>query len=250
MYGYKITIAYDGSPFGGWQVQPGILSVQGCVQDALGAVLRERITVVASGRTDAGVHAVAQVAHFHTHHPLPDDFLTKSHSLLPKEIRINEIEEVALTFHARFGARTKTYGYEIIEGPALSPLERPYKTHVRERLDLPAMEEALNYFIGTHDFTSFANRRGRGDEESGQRTIYTLTLTREPEGRFRRGFRFEITGNGFLYKMVRNMVSTLLEVGKGRRMPSSVASLLAARNRRLAPPPAPPSGLYLLSVDF
>ena len=241
---YKITLSYDGYPFGGWQIQPNTSSIQGHLQQVFELMIGEPITVIGSGRTDAGVHAKKQVAHFETEKELPSTFLDDANSKLPSEIRLLSLEKADANFHARFSAVQKTYHYHISTAPVLSPFECRYRTHLYYEMDLENLQKALKYFIGTHDFSSFANERG--SPCSPIKTLHALIYVPEGEGKF----RLEFTGNGFLYKMVRNLVGTLVYVARGKLSLKELSDLIEAKNRRLAPPPAPPQGLFLTSVEY
>lgn len=237
---YKVIIAYDGTAYGGWQVQPNSLSIQEVIEKVLFTILQTPTHLAASGRTDAGVHALGQVAHFSSTKPLS---LSSLNSLLPPDIRILSLEEVPLSFHARFSARDKEYHYHVHTDSIISPFIRPYRTYFPHSLDLPLIEEALPLFRGTHNFTTFANCGG--SKASPLKTIYRLDLIPQ-EG----GFRLEFEGSGFLYKMVRNIVGTLLEVGTHKRPISSIPLLFALEDRRQGGKSAPPTGLFLVKVNY
>lgn len=241
---YKITLSYDGFPFGGWQVQPNCRSIQGCLQEAFTQLIGSATPVIGSGRTDAGVHAMEQVAHFSTETPLSNTFLKEANKILPPEIRLLSLEPVSENFHARFSTVKKTYHYHITTAPVLSPFESRYRTHLFYDMDLEALQKALPFFIGTHDFSSFANERGAPC--SPIKTLYSLNLASEENQKF----RLEFTGNGFLYKMVRNIVGTLIWVARGKISLEALPTLIDARDRRQMPPPAPPQGLFLISVYY
>lgn len=245
---YKLRLAYDGTPFSGWQVQPGAVTIQQCLQEAVGTVVREPVACTGAGRTDSGVHALEQVAHFRLSQPYEDleRLLRSVNCLLPPEIRCISIEPVEPTFHARKSARSKTYRYHIQCGTFHHPLRRRTSLHCRSALNIEAMQQAASHFVGTHDFTAFANSPTEGAvARGGVRTLLECAFHQEPGG-----YYLQVEGNGFLYKMVRNMMGTLLEVGRGRRMPDEVAQLLTQRDRRLAGAAAPPHGLFLVSVKY
>lgn len=246
-YNYRMQIAYDGTPFHGWQIQLTGLSIQEILQNCLAKIIRHPITVIGSGRTDSGVHAVGQVAHFKTHHPLDISKVFKSiNSLLPKEIRVLSLENAPIDFHAQFNAVRKTYHYNLFVGPVQPPLERLYALHIYSKIDLNAMQEAAQFLLGEHDFTSFANESHRGSAaEDPVRTMERIDFVQSGGN-----VRIEFQGNGFLYKMVRNCVGTLLEVGTGKRKPADIISILEARDRRQAGQAAPPHGLFLFHVDY
>jgi tRNA pseudouridine38-40 synthase len=243
---YKIVIAYDGTRYGGWQIQPNCVSIQGLIEDALKVALRQDITVHASGRTDAGVHARAQVAHFTA--PAEDLSLLfrKLNGILPKDIRILHIENVPHEFHARFCAVSKEYHYHIHLDWALDPFKRLYTYHHPYRLDTTLIQQAIPHFLGTHDFTSFANEASKGSAAKDPiRTLTRLDFIPEPGG-----FRLEFEGNGFLYKMVRNITGTLLDVGRKKIAPDAIPALFEKKDRRQMSSAAPPQGLFLHRVNY
>ncbi|MBP9841360.1 MAG: tRNA pseudouridine(38-40) synthase TruA [Simkaniaceae bacterium] len=237
---YKALIAYDGTQYGGWQVQPNAVTIQAVIQEVLSTILQTPTHLTASGRTDAGVHALGQVAHFLSHKEVTAHALN---SLLPPDIRILSLEEVDPSFHARFSARNKEYHYHLHTDSLISPFIRPYRTYHPYSLDLNLIEEAIPLFHGTHNFTSFANCGG--SKASPIKTIYRLDMIRQ-EG----GVRFEFEGSGFLYKMVRNIVGTLLEVGAKKRLLSSIPPLFSLQDRREGGKAAPPTGLFLIKVNY
>jgi tRNA pseudouridine38-40 synthase len=237
---YKAIISYDGTRYGGWQVQPNSLTIQEVIQGALGTLLQTPTHVTASGRTDSGVHALGQVAHFLSAKSLTPLAINR---LLPPDIRILTLEEVDPSFHARFSARDKEYHYNLHTSSIISPFIRPYRTYFPRELDLDLINEAIPLFRGTHNFTSFANCGG--SKASPIKTIYRLDLVPQ-EG----GFRFEFEGSGFLYKMVRNIVGTLLEVGTKKRPIDSIPPLFTLQDRRESGKAAPPTGLFLMKVSY
>lgn len=242
-----MRIAYDGTHYCGWQVQPNGRSIQAVLQEILSPIIGEPIEIVGSGRTDAGVHALGQVAHFRSSKTL--DIYRVHHSLnklLPDDIRIFEMVEESNDFHARFGAKKKSYHYHLWLDPVQLPFQRNYSLHVRQPFDVNAVKEAASYLVGEHDFTSFANEPGAGSvSRNPVRHLMRLDLV-EQEG----GVRLEFEGNGFLYKMVRNIVGTLCEVGKGKKSPADLLRILAAKDRRTAGQAAPPHGLFLAHVVY
>ncbi len=241
---YRLSLSYDGSPFKGWQVQPNAPSVQGLLQKTLHTVLGQSTSVVGAGRTDAGVHAMCQVAHFETSLSLPLHFVETANQLLPPTIRVLSTKRVSSHFHARFSAKKKTYRYQIAIGPICNPFEPRYRTFLTEKLNRQAMQKALKFFIGTHDFSAFTNRLQ--PSRCPIKTIHSISYVPENE----RCFYLEFEGDGFLYKMVRNIVAALIYVGKNKISWEAIPSLLDARNRRSLPPPAPPQGLFLISVSY
>ncbi|MCB1085001.1 MAG: tRNA pseudouridine(38-40) synthase TruA [Chlamydiia bacterium] len=241
---YKMTLSYDGTDFGGWQTQPNRTTIQELIEAALQTALRAPTPIVGSGRTDAGVHARSQVAHFSAEISFdPLTLRTSLNALLPKTIQIREIAPAPEDFHARYSSKQKTYHYHLHLSPVLCPFSYRFKTPVHTPLNLEAIEKALPYLLGTHDFTTF---RGSGcGAKDPIKTLHRLDMLSE-EG----GVRLEFQGDGFLYKMVRNIMGTLLEIGTEKRPPNAIPSLLAARNRRQAGPTAPPQGLFLYHVQY
>lgn len=244
---YKIIIAYDGTHYCGWQVQVGKDSIQALVQKALQTVLRHPIGLTGSGRTDAGVHAEGQTAHFDTEILIQrEKFRIAINALLPSDIRILDVEETLLDFHARYSAKAKVYHYYLHLNQVASPFDRLYRYHVFKKIDLGQMREAAKAFLGTHDFTSFANEPQRGSVAHDPiRTLTHLDL-QEIEG----GVRLEFKADGFLYRMVRNITGTLIACASGQIKPSDIASIFAAKDRRRAFQSAPPQGLFLHRVIY
>ncbi|HEV2576610.1 MAG TPA: tRNA pseudouridine(38-40) synthase TruA [Acidobacteriaceae bacterium] len=273
---WKLTLAYDGSGFHGWQVQPGLTTVQGTLADCLFRLTGETVLPQGSGRTDAGVHALAQAVSFRLAAPLPAANLQRAlNRILPAGIRVLSCEQVPHSFHARHSARSKTYEYRIFERrirstpghPAIericSPFLAPYAWDCRWPLSLDAMREAAAHLIGTHDFTSMAatdaDRAQRDpDDDSPTRAIKinpvkTITLaewSHRPNSAEQDLLTFRIAGNGFLHHMVRNIVGTLVEIGRGSLDPADLTRILQARDRTAAGPTAPARGLYLVEVVY
>ena len=244
---YKLTIAYDGTNYCGWQAQTNGPSIQKIVQQALQTSLRHEVGVTGSGRTDTGVHARGQTAHFDTDREFDSSKLLFSlNGLLPKDIRILQIDAVDSTFHARYSARSKIYHYHLHLHKIANPFLRLYRYQVFQPLNLSIMKEASQLFLGTHDFTSFANDHQRGAVLLNPvRTMFRLDLVEE-EG----GVRLEFEADGFFYKMVRNITGALVKAAAGKISPADLASILAARDRCKAPPTAPPHGLFLMKVLY
>jgi len=244
---YKMTIAYDGTSYGGWQIQPNSVSIQGLIQEALQTILRSPIAVIGAGRTDAGVHALGQVAHFVFDRPFSiAKTLASLNSLLPKEIQIFSLIEVPSEFHARYSARSKTYHYRLHLDPIPDPFKRFYAYHVPHPVDLSLLHKAARHLIGTHDFLSLANEPGRGPAaKDAVRTLFRLDVIEE-----KGGARLEFQGDGFLYKMVRNSVGTLLDVCAGKIAEEEIPLILAAKDRRRAGRSAPAHGLHLITVEY
>lgn len=247
MHKYKMIISYDGTRYGGWQKQKNSTSIQQIVEEKLSAILRSQIAITGSGRTDAGVHAKGQVAHFCVDTTIDQKKLTYSlNCLLPKDIRIMSIEEVDPNFHSRFSAQRKIYHYYLHTDMIADPFKRKYSYHVRHRLDLTAMRQAAAKLIGTHDFSSFANERGDDTQEKNNvRTLFRLDIIEEE-----RGCRLEFEGSGFLYKMVRNITGTLLEVGSGKRSPRDIETILSYKDRTKSGKSAEACGLFLMEVLY
>ena len=246
---FKVTLSYDGTEFSGFQSQLNVRSVQGELETALAEVEGTRVVVYAAGRTDAGVHALGQVASFTLSSPiLAADLLRALNAKLPEDVRILSVDEAAAGFNARFHARSKVYRYRISNTRVMSPFQRRYAWHISRALDLEAMRRAARALVGKHDFASF--RAISGSTATSIRTVMRSEWMEEPLAGGGRLLTYEITGNGFLKYMVRTIVGTLVEVGDGRRSPSTMDSLLNAKNRAAAGPTAPPAGLYLVRVDY
>jgi tRNA pseudouridine38-40 synthase len=246
-YKYQLTVAYDGTNYGGWQAQPNAVSIQSLIEQSLRTILRIPISVIGSGRTDAGVHALGQSAHFSTHSAIDTKkTLASLNHLLPAEIRILAIAPAPLDFHARYNAISKIYHYRLHLEKVPDPFKRHYAYHVPHSVDLDLLKEAASLLIGTHDFRSFANEANRGSAaKDAIRTLRRLDVIPEPGG-----VRLEFEGDGFLYKMVRNIVGTLLDVCSGKIAKDRIPVILAAKDRRVAGRTAPPHGLYLVEVNY
>ena len=247
----KLLLAFDGTAYAGWQRQKSEPTIQGVIEDRIQVMTGESPCLHGAGRTDAGVHALGMVANFETGANIPcQGFVKGLNSLLPDDIRILEAAEAAEDFHARRSARAKTYWYNLYNGPVQLPTKRLYWTHFFAELDFSAMAEGLAQVTGTHDFSSFEGAGSRDPDFGGrgaERTIIQAGIERVGSENY---YRFIITGDGFLRHMVRNIVGTLLEVGKGRVGPSGVATILAAKNRSQAGPTAPAHGLFLKEVIY
>jgi tRNA pseudouridine38-40 synthase len=247
----KLLLAFDGSDYAGWQKQKSEKTIQGVLEDRIHIMTGNHTCLHGAGRTDAGVHALGMVANFETGTKIPcRGFVKGLNSLLPDDIKILEATEVEAGFHARHNAKTKTYLYNLTNGPVQLPTERLYCTHVFAELDIAAMKAALEHITGTHDFSSFEGSGSRNPELAGRgavRTIFTARLKTMETANYH---RFIITGDGFLRHMVRNIVGTALEAGKGRVVPSEVAGILAAKDRSAAGPTAPARGLFLKEVLY
>ncbi len=241
---YKLTIAYEGTAYGGWQVQTNTISIQSLIEKALTTALRSPISIVGAGRTDAGVHALGQIAHFSTDETFDPFRLQGSlNGLLPRDIRIVQIEETASDFHARFSAISKEYHYHLHLNKVQDPFKRHFALHVPTPLNLGWLQSAAHYFVGKHDFSAFANESS--EYKNPVRTVTRLDISSEPGG-----IRLEFEGDGFLYKMVRNITGTLLDVAQGKIDPRAIGELLASKDRRKSSAAAPPHGLFLVKVKY
>ena len=250
MRNIRLLLAYDGSEFSGWQVQPDAATIQGTLASAIGRVTGEKVLPQGSGRSDAGVHALGQVATFATESPIPPANLVKAlNDVLPPSIRVLEASEAASDFHARKSARTKTYRYRMYRGAICPPFLARYVWHYPYPLDEDAMQQAAPLVIGKHDFTSFAavdaERRREDEITSNVRRILVSTWKRAEQELI-----YTVQGSGFLHHMVRNLVGTFVLVGKNTLKPENISEILAACNRSAAGATAPASGLYLVGVDY
>ena len=243
---YCLLVEYAGDGFAGWQVQaPGAHTVQGCLVDALERITGERTVVMGSGRTDAGVHAEAQVASFRLERPVEPEKLQRGlNGVLPREVAVRGVREVEDAFDALRHAVGKRYRYRIWNHPVRSPLRAARFVHVPQPLDLAAMTQAAQALVGEHDFRAF--QAAGSAAKTTVRRLERLEVSATPGGEV----EILAEGSGFLRYMVRNLVGTLLEVGQGRRSPASVAEVLASRDRRQAGPTAPALGLVLEAVDY
>jgi tRNA pseudouridine38-40 synthase len=249
MRNLKLVLAYDGSDFSGWQVQPGAETIQGTLASAIGRLTGEKVLPQGSGRTDAGVHALAQVATFATASPVPAENFTKAlNDILPSTIRVLEASEVSAGFHARKSAIAKMYRYRIFRSGICSPFLARYVWHYPFPLDEAAMADAAGLIVGEHDFTSFAAvdpEAGKEGPVCNVRNVYASFWERDAEE-----FIYTIRGNGFLHHMVRNLVGTFVLAGKGTLNNEDFINVLEARKRSAAGPTAPASGLFLVEVEY
>ncbi len=247
----RVVIGYDGTEFSGWQRQKNVRTIQGEIEYFLNRMTREDILLNGAGRTDAGVHAEGMVAHFHTTSAIScENFLRGLNAMLPGAIRIFTVDEVDLSFHARFSAIGKQYQYEIYTGKIHPPRLRLYSVHINCRLDFIAVRNCLDTLKGTHDFSSFENSGSRDkDACSGRGAVRTIHEARliETSNDF---FSLNFHGDGFLRNMIRNLVGTLLEAGRGKITPEEFAVILAAKERSKAGPTAPAHGLCLKKVLY
>jgi len=243
----RITVAYDGADYHGWQVQPGLETIQGTLERVIGEIENAPVSVIGSGRTDAGVHALAQVAAFNLANPIPCDNLRRAmNRLLPADIRVTDVQEAAAAFHPRFDAQAKTYEYRIFRGETCPPFDRRYVHHHPYPLDIDAMVRAAGLLEGEHDFTAFA----ASDEKDrlGHSRVRTIFASRMETGGDR--LVYCVRGSGFLKHMVRNIVGVLLEVGKGNLTAPDLRHRLQP-GVDVAPGPAVPArGLFLISVEY
>ena len=249
----RLVITFDGTAYKGWQRQKTVPTVQGVLEKKISLLCTEPITLHGAGRTDAGVHALGMVAHFHTNaaHP-PATFYHGLNSLLPPDIRILEAESASPDFHIRYSAPGKTYRYDFFTGRIMPPTRRLYEAHFPCSLNLAAVQECLRFLTGTHDFASFEGSGSRDPLHSkgrgSIRTIYQAEC--RPVKNMPLHFSFFVTGDGFLRHMVRNMIGTLLPVGQNRISPAEFADILSARNRSSAGPTAPAHGLFLQKIYY
>ena len=252
---WKITLSYDGTGFHGWQVQPGLRTIQGTLAEVLHHMTGETVLPQGSGRTDAGVHALAQVASFRLEAPIPADRLHRAlNRALPEAIRILAVEQTPQDFHARHSARGKTYEYRIFPAAdaICSPILAPFCWSCRWPLQLRAAQQAAQAMVGEHDFSSFAaSDPDRTHREPGASTPDNVRTIFRSDWTLEAGLLiYRVAGSGFLHHMVRNLVGTFVEVAAGRLQPGRILPILAARDRSAAGPTAPARGLFLLGVDY
>ena len=241
---YRITLQYIGTRYAGWQIQKDRQTVQGCLVDALRQMTGKTVSVVGAGRTDSGVHAMRQSAHFRLPNTISTAKLKPSlNGILPWDIRVLRVEHVDSNFHAQRNALKKRYEYRIYNGRVLSPFLRGYVHHVTAPLDLEAMQESAQYLRGSRDFSSFA---------ATSTTVRSRTRTVSLSRILHRGhhIRYQVESDGFLHHMVRNLVGTLLEIGLHRMNSSDLVGILKSKDRRTAGPTAPPHGLFLMRVYY
>ena len=244
----KITIAYDGTDFHGWQVQPGLPTIQGVLEKIVGDIEGEPVHVAGSGRTDSGVHALAQVAAFSLRNPIPEYNLRKAiNRLLPASVRVLSVVETHPEFHPRYDAVAKTYEYRIHRGEILSPFEWRYAHHFPYPLDEQAFMDSAPLLEGEHNFTAFAaSDDSDHDGKSKVRTVFSSSARRTGEQLI-----YEVRGSGFLKHMVRNIVGALLEAGKGNLSAEDVQALVEGKSGQRAPAATAPSkGLFLMGVEY
>jgi tRNA pseudouridine38-40 synthase len=251
MASFKVTLAYDGTDYVGWQRQAAGVSIQGLVEDVLRGLDGRDVRVTSAGRTDAGVHALGQVASFTIERTFSADALLRAlNAHLPDAIRVLAASEAPPTFHPRFGARAKTYRYRIWHGDVISPFERRYAWHLTGALDVDAMHAAAGLIAGRHNFSAF--RATGASTLTTEREVFASrfdaqSAAADPQSRL---LVYEISGSGFLRHMVRIIVGSLVEVGRGRRPVAWIGDLLASRDRTAAGPTAPAVGLFLVGVEY
>ena len=244
MRNIKLTIEYDGKDFNGWQKQPTKLNIQGTIEQAIKQITGEEVQLNASGRTDAGVHALGQVANFKTNSQIPiEKFAIAINSRLKRSIVIKKAEEVDERFHSRLNCKKKTYRYIINNSPEGTAIYRNLETHIPQKLDVEKMQEAVKYFEGEHDFKAF--KASGTSSKSSVRTIYKAEVYKEGDKIF-----IELTGNGFLYNMVRIIAGTLVDVGIGKIKTDEIPEIIKMQKRENAGKTLPPNGLYLLKVMY
>lgn len=244
---YKLSIAYDGTEYSGWQIQPHSVSIQDLIQKALFFLTKEKTEVVGASRTDAGVHALGQIAHFSAEEMDIVKLQNSLNGILPKDIRIKKVEPVSETFHARYCAKGKIYHYFLSNRSFQDPFDNKYSLHFPHKLDLDLLREGALLFLGKHDFTSFANNHLIGAAAAKPvKTITKLNIDLLEENKI----RFEFEADGFLYKMIRNIMGTLLEVATHKRNVESIKEIFAAKDRKKAGVAAPAKGLFLVKVHY
>ena len=244
IYNIRLVIEYDGKDFNGWQKQNDKLNIQGEIERAIEIITGEKVELIASGRTDAGVHALNQIANFKIDKNINIEKLPYAlNSQLKKSVRIKTAELVDNEFHSRYHAKKKTYRYVINNSSQGSSIYRNLEYNFPLHLDEKLMQEAIEYFIGEHDFKAF--KASGGSTKSSVRTIYNASVRREGERIY-----IELTGNGFLYNMVRIIAGTLLDVGLGKIKPEEVKEIIESKDRSRAGKTLPPNGLFLVNVDY
>ena len=244
MRNIKLVIEYDGKDFNGWQKQPNKLNIQGEIENVIANITKEEVELTASGRTDAGVHALGQVANFKTNSQIPiEKFPIAINSQIKNSIRIKSAEEVDERFHSRFNCKRKTYRYVIDNSKYGSAIYRNLSYHVSTKLNVDEMKKAIKYFEGEHDFKAF--KSSGTSSKSSVRTIYKAIIKEKDEN-----IIIELTGNGFLYNMVRIIVGTLVEVGLGKIDSKEIPDIIESKDRQRAGKTLPPQGLFLLEVEY
>ncbi len=244
MRNIKLTIEYDGREFGGWQKQPKKLNIQGTIEKAIEEITGEETQLIASGRTDAGVHALGQVANFKTNSNIPIEKIPIAiNSKIKKSIIIKSAQEVDERFHSRYNCKRKTYRYVINNSKQGSAIYRNLECHIPIKLDVEKMKYAAKFFIGEHDFKAF--KASGTSSKSSVRIIYDANVYTNDERIY-----IELTGNGFLYNMVRIIAGTLMEVGLGKIEPEDIKNIIESKDRKRAGKTLPAHGLYLVNVNY
>ena len=247
MRNIRLTIEYDGKDFNGWQKQPTKLNIQGEIERAIESLTgEENIDLIASGRTDAGVHALGQVANFKTNNEsIPiEKFALALNTKLKRSVRIKNAEEVDERFHSRYTCKRKTYRYIINNNECESAIYRNFEYHMPVKLDIKVMQKAIKHFEGEHDFKGF--KASGTSSKSSVRTIYLAEVKNTDDGRI----YIELTGNGFLYNMVRIIAGTMVDVGMGKIKPEEITDIINKGDRQLAGKTLPPNGLFLIKVEY
>ena len=244
MRNIKLVIEYDGKDFNGWQKQPNKLNIQGEIERAIKDITGEEVELIASGRTDAGVHALGQVANFKTNSNIPTEkFPIALNTKLKRSVRVLSAKEVEESFHSRYNCKKKTYRYIINNSENGTAIYRNLEYNFSQKLDIEKMQEAAQYFVGEHDFKGF--KASGTSSKSSVRTIYKAEVYKENEK-----IIIELTGNGFLYNMVRIVSGTLIEVGIGKIAPNEITDIIKSGERDRAGKTLPPQGLYLVKVEY
>ena len=240
----RLTVAYDGTAYHGWQIQPGVVTIESKLNECLSDLLKEDIQVIGASRTDSGVHALGNIAVFDTHARMPAEKISYAlNQRLPEDIKIQKSEEVASDWHPRRCESRKTYEYKIYRGEFPMPVNRLYALFTYHKLDVEKMRRAAGYLVGEHDFKSFC--QSGAQVETTIRTIYSTEIIEQGNELIIR-----VCGGGFLYNMVRIIAGTLLEVGQGKRAPEDILQILEKKDRSAAGPTAPAHGLMLMKYDF
>lgn len=243
---FKLTLEYDGANFSGWQFQPGQRTVQGHLQEKLERIFKTKTNCIASGRTDSGVHALGQVVHFKGETSMKVSQIQRAlNAFLDKDVVVLKVQEVDKDFHAQYSVKNKTYRYTILNRKYPSALSYKRASFYPHELTISLMKKAAKLIKGKHDFKCFQAASEASKRKNTVRTISALNIVKEGDL-----IHISITSNGFLYKMVRNIVGTLLAVGSKQIPVSLVSKLLKSKNRKLSPPTAPPDGLYLVAVRY
>jgi tRNA pseudouridine38-40 synthase len=241
----KMVLQYDGTRYHGWQRQKGVPTIQGILEERILRIIGEPVTLIASGRTDAGVHALHQVCHFITRSNLHPDSLKRGlNSLIPSDIRVEKAEYSSQDFHARYSVRSKTYEYRILNRPEPDPFLRFYTWHVPFRLDLVKMKQCVSLLRGRHDFSSFKSSGSGTMNPVREMALAELQVSEQDL------LRFVFEADGFLRHMVRNMVGTVVDVGQGRITVKAFEDIFTSRDRQMAGIKAPPQGLFLAMVKY